>query len=289
MVALLKIYNKNYWVSIFGPILTFISPVIFCFLLTSVYTFSSNGSYTTLAFTVVPSLMYFMPYILMLITLPQAIFEVKNSILTKQLKSSSIKFWQIILVGVLFYVVCTIFSYFFSIFGFMLAGSINDFLYQEVLWAIKQIDFLTMSYVLFVNILVGCSFGAMIASISKKENLILIVGFFLLFVSLGFAGLVAPLILGRSFHPTFWYISYFDPLKYPISLNFEAFFSLPSDYNVYGSTIFDVGTPYKCMFASIISYPTIVFEPVDKILDLTIPYVEIVAFISIGFVFSTKG
>lgn len=289
MIALLKIYNKNYWVSIFGPVLTFIAPVIFCFLLTLVYTFRNYGTYVTLSFTVIPSLMFFMPYILMLITLPQAIFEVKNSILTKQLKSSSIKFWQIIFVGIVFYIIWIIFSYFFSIFGVMLAGSISDFLYSEVIWAIHQINFLTMIYVLFVNILVGCSFGAMIASISRTENLILVIGFFLLFVSLGFAGFVAPLILGKSFHPTFWYISYFDPLRYPISLNFEAFFSLPSDYNVYGSTIFDVSTPYKCMFASILSYPTIVFEPVDKILDLVIPYAEFVGFITIAFTFSTKG
>lgn len=288
MQALFKIYNKNYWVSVFGPILTFVAPIVICFLLSLVYTFSNGDNPVTLAFTVIPSLVFLTPYILMLITLPQAIFEVKNSILTKQLKSSSIKLWQIILVAIIFYVVCVIISFFFSMLGILLAGTINDFLYREIIWGFDQINFVILLYVLLINILVGCSFGAMMSSISKKETIILVIGFFLLFISLGFAGLIAPLILGKAFHPVYWYISYFDPLRYPISLDFEAFYSLPSDYNVYGSSMFDVGTPYKCMFSSILSYPINVFGPTDKVLNLVIPYVEIFAFISISFIFSNK-
>ena len=275
MRSLFKVYNKNYWVSIFGPILTFFAPFIVTLLICEVYTFKSREQPVTLSIVVIPALVFFSSYILMVLILPQAIVEIKNSILVKQLKASSIRTWQILFVGIIYYAITAIIAFVISVATARFLAVINSSMTEQIVYMFDQINWLEMFYVLIINILVGCSIGMFIGSVFVSNAVISLIGVLIIFVSCVLAGFLAPLILTPTQHRGIWYLSYADILRYPITSIYEAWFSKAGPYNTNASSLFDFSTNYSCMIADFVPYPFDVFKPVDKILNLVAPYATI--------------
>ena len=72
-----------------------------------------------------------------------------------------------------------------------------------------------------------------------------------------------------------WYISYVDIIRYPVTSMFEAWYSKAGAFNTNGSTLFDFSTSYAAMMADFAPVPFDVFTPVDKILNIVMPYATI--------------
>ena len=196
MKSLLRIYNKNYGVSGFGPILTCFVPVIITIWICEVYTFSTgNGDAISLCVVVMPCLVFLSSYILMILILPQAIFEIKMSILVKQLKASSIKTWQILFVGIVYYSIAALIAFFLSFAAARLIGVINPSSGDLIAYSFSQINWPTFIYVLVINLLVGCSLGMLFGSICTRPATVLLIGVIIIFLSCALAGFFAPLIL----------------------------------------------------------------------------------------------
>ena len=275
MRSLFRVYNKNYWVSVFGPILTFLAPFIITILICEVYTFSVQGNPITLSIVVIPCLVFLSSYILMILILPQAISEIKMSILVKQLKSSSIKTWQILFAGIVYYAAAAIVAFAIAVCTARLLGVIQPTMSSQIVYMFDQINWGEFIYVVVINILVGCSIGMLIGSVFVSTAVISLVGVLIVFVSCALAGFLAPLVLAPTQLKGLWYVSYVDVLRYPVTSMFEAWFSKAGPFNTNGSSLFDFSTNYTCMLADFVPYPFDVFKPADKILNLVMPYVTI--------------
>ena len=275
MRSLFRVYNKNYWVSIFGPILTFLAPLAVTILMCLVYTLSTGDGKITLSIVVIHCLIFLSSYILMVLLLPQAIFEVKASIFVKQLKASSIKMWQVLFVAIIYYAITSLIAVFISFGSARLLGVIVPDIEQEVSYSFSQINWPTFIYVIAVNILFGCSIGMLLGSVCTKSSVIALIGVLIVFLSCALAGFIAPIILSPTQHERLWYFSYIDLVRYPVTSVYEAWFSKAGPYNTNGSTLFDFSTTYSAMVADIVPYPFDVFKSYDKILNLVMPYVTI--------------
>ncbi len=273
MFSLIKIYNKNYWKSIFGPILTFVIPVIIVFLFLTAYNLHINST-TSIAIgeLIIPAIIFLTMYLLSLLILPQSIFELKNSIFSKMLVASSIKPWKIPIAGILFYSVLNIITVFISLASVLLCCLSSTEMLDITFFTFRQINWLDLIYVIFINLITAMSFGAMMGMVCKSVSVISLVGTLIVFLSIVLAGFLTPICLVPSQHPSLWYISYIDFVRYPVTSAFEAIYSKASTFNVYGSSIFDFSTPYYAQLNGLTSYPFLVLTPVDKILNMTVPY-----------------
>lgn len=281
MRSLWKMYNKNFWKSVFGPVLTFVIPTFVVILFLCVFDIPSNATtYILLSPCLVPSLIFLGMYSLSILIFPQSVSEIINSIFAKQLVASSIKKWMIPVAGVLYYAILNIFTIFFSFLGVYVSGLIMPNMHETMNWIFTQINWWAFIYTVLINVAMALTFGAMLGMICRSISVISLIGVLLLFVSLVLAGFICPIMLIPTQHPALWIVSYFDFIRYPVSMSFEAVFSHASTYNVYGSNLFDFSTPYYTQIMNLVSYPFEVLKPVDKILNMTVPYLVILGSVS---------
>lgn len=273
MWSLIKIYNKNYWKSIFAPILTFVIPILVPMLFICTFNLQiSKDSNLIIGPCIVPSVIFLTLWILSILILPQSIHELKNSIFAKQLVASSIKPWEIPVGGILFYAMFDIVTVAMSMFSVYLSGLFMIHCREQMFWIFTQIDWGEFIYVIFINLLTALSFGAMLGLVCKNVSTISLISTLLIFLSLVLAGFIAPIVISPSQHPALWTVSYFDFIRYPVTSAFEAIYGHASTYNVNGSSLFDFSTPYKAEIMSVAAYPFEILKPVDKLLNMTIPY-----------------
>ncbi|WEK83032.1 MAG: hypothetical protein L3I91_02780 [Mycoplasma sp.] len=272
MRALFRIYNKGYWFSVFGPILTFIIPLLYVLFISNVYIFLNNYELIPLFLAVYPTLIWTIPYLIMLLILPQAIFEIRDSVLIKQLKSSSVKLWQVVLVGLIFYSGVTIVSFFDGFISAYFLLFTQPKISSSVLWMYNQINFWELLYVIFANLLMGLSFGGLLGTVFKKSSISNLIGLSLVFFSIVLAGFATPITLAREQLPLIWFISYFDFIRYGSTMTFEAIYSHKCAYNLLGSGIFDFDRQYKTLISVLVDIPFNVFNKLDKILNFVVPY-----------------
>ena len=283
MGFLFKIYNKNYWASIFSPILTFVIPVVWMWLISTIFLFSNNGQYISLNVVLTPTALFTSLYVVLVLSLPQAVFEIKDSVLIKMLKTSSIKKWQILLVGVLYYSVAALISYIISLLISLIYSLTSETLRQTIFWMYTQVNWGCLIYVLFVNLILGASFGIMIASLTKTSSVIYFVGILVILLSIVLCGFGVPILIARDQMPFLWLLGYFDFIHYGVASSYEAMFASASTYNLYNSNIFDFSTKYVAMITGIIQYPFEVYYPYDKVLNIFLPFFMSIGFVAISF------
>ena len=276
MFHLLRIYNKNFWKSIFGPLITFLLPITFIWLIVSIYTFTYNYNPISLSSATIPTVIFTCSYIILLILLPQAIFEIKDSILIKQLKTSSIKLWHVLLVGLIYYSCMAVIAFFLSIISSIITP--EKFVIEQTLKMYSQTNWWMLLFVLFLNICMAGSFGTMIASVLKRSSTINMIGVSVIFLSLLLGGLMVPIMIASEQLPVVWYASYFDFIRYGTTQAYEALYSVPSKFNVFGSNMFDVSTPYEAFATDLVPIKFTILREHDKILNLSIPYLSTILF-----------
>lgn len=272
MKSLFVIFNKGYWRSIFGPFLTLVVPFLYATLICTIYTFTNEDKPISLFPALFPSLISTIPYMLMLLIMPQAIFEIRDSILIKQLKSSSIKLWQITFIGVLYYSICTFICYIVGFSVLFLLPVINSQNAELVHYIEKQINYGFFFYVLLINIMMGISFGAMLGTVFKTTSIISLIGLTIIFFSMVLAGFSTPIILSREQLPLVWWVSYADFVRYGSTQMYEAMYSKLGAFNLNASSLFDFKATYVTKIVSLVDMPFRVFLPYDKVLNFIMPY-----------------
>ena len=70
----------------------------------------------------------------------------------------------------------------------------------------------------------------------------------------------------------------FDFIRYGTTQAYEALYSVPSKFNVFGSNMFDVSTPYEAFATDLVPIKFTILREHDKILNLSIPYLSTIVF-----------
>ena len=146
-----------------------------------------------------------------------------------------------------------------------------------------QVNWGCLIYVVFVNLILGASFGIMIASLAKTSSVIYFVGILVILLSIVLCGFGVPILIARDQMPFLWLLGYFDFIHYGVASSYEAMFAHASTYNLYNSNIFDFSTKYVAMITGIIQYPFEVYYPYDKVLNIFLPFFMSIGFVAISF------
>ncbi|MGL4951931.1 MAG: ATP-binding cassette domain-containing protein, partial [Mycoplasma sp.] len=253
-------------------------------------------SFITPGFLIVPVLT------ILLVFMPQTIFEFKNSSILKRIGSTPVKPYIFLLSIALFNFIIVItavlflFGASFAVFAdeLMLTDNINTMSYLDVVTKGNWGDFI---YTLILTILTTTSIGIFVASISKSTLFIQSIGISILLVVF-FVGPVALPINIVASNQIVKSLGYIIPLKYPISMSIEAFtsgFGIGSPLNIASSSIWNINQEfwvYQADFSGSSKIPLIVFDKVEKILNHIMPYIWIALFsylTSATFTWSTRG
>lgn len=288
MRATLVLINKYFWRGYIGPIFAYIIPVILTLFIGRIVgpQFMIPGAY------LIPTLC------ILLVFMPQTVFEFKNSSILKRIGSTPIKPYKFLLAIAIFnfIIVSTAFIFLF-LFSFLifydsLNGIVNIrtnnpdggriWLEPDYLYMIRHANWVDFIYSAIVTIILGTLIGLFIASVSRSTLFIQSIGISLLLLVLFVGPVILPVSMVSSVDIV-RFIGYIVPLKYPISLAIESFTSgmFNSVINVQGSGIWDVNSNYEVIsvFNLLELGDTItVFTKADKIANIIMPWAFIIIF-----------
>lgn len=288
MRATLALINKYFWRGYIGPIFAYVIPVILTLFIGRIVgpQFMIPGAY------LIPSLC------VLLVFMPQTVFEFKNSSILKRIGSTPIKPYKFLLAIALFnFIIVTTAFIFLFLFSFLifydsLNGIVNVrtndptngriWLEPDYLYMIRNANWVDFIYSSIVTIVLGTLIGLFIASVSRSTLFIQSIGISLLLLVLFVGPVILPVSMVSSVDIV-RFIGYIVPLKYPISLAIESFTSgmFDSVINVQGSGIWDVNSNYEVIsvFNLLELGDTItVFTKADKIVNIIMPWVFIMIF-----------
>ncbi len=208
--SILELVNKFFWKSKIGPIGALVMPISFMLIYKimsylngheNIYIFTSGlSSYLTLS--IVP---------IAIITLPQIIVELKNSILLRKISISRVSAlnFSCLLIG--YIIIAQICSTLITILVYAICLNVD---------APKQfrtINWWNMLFAMFATALASLSFGYMCGVFIKKPTLPPLLGFIVLLISATLGGQFVPIhVIAQS--EACRIVTLFSPLTYPINL-----------------------------------------------------------------------
>lgn len=279
MKSLLALTNDAFWRGFFGPFFAFGFPIIFIAILGSMIgydlIFAGSIAISTMAIS--------------LTSMPQAIFEFKNSSLLKRIGSTPIKPYLFLLVTGFYYFFIMIISLTWSILFCMILfgsqywdlgkiiGTYSDDLgllsfnvrYLSFSKVLSSINWGNLIWGQLMAMLVGTSCAMMLVSISKSTLVIQTVGITIMITSLFLSGQVLPMSMARE--ETFiWYLGYFiSPFKASTSIFLES---------VNGDPFFTKLGNQEILYNFVLNSKEAYWTPnitTSNIFDLTKPYYAI--------------
>lgn len=290
MKALYKLINKYFWKGTIGPIFCFVIPSILLFFLGIIlgYEYILPGAFTLPILTTG------------LVFMPQSIYEFKSSSLLKRIGLTNVNSSRFLFV---------IFSYNFLIIilGIIMQFCISFLVFYDDLYTVssgilpvletiavtklsylgtlESVHWLSFIYSLFILIALTMVIGLYISSFSNSSLFIVSTGISVILITMFVGPAALPIyMVGRV--EAIKIIGYFWPLRYALGALIESFNGGSSDAlvanNLLGSSIWDVNTDYVIfdLFAtnSQANKHIVYFNRIDKILNLTMPYVLLVIF-----------
>ncbi|MBD5423035.1 MAG: ABC transporter permease [Mycoplasma sp.] len=203
--ATIQLINRHFWKSKIGPLSSLCIPL---FLMIIYKVVGRNGISIESG---LPSFLAFSILPLCLISLPQMIVEFKTSIILRKISISKITSWKFSLLVLsynLLAVLCSTLVIFLLFTIFLNVDAANY--YKTVNWG-------ELIYVL-LNIYVSClSFGLLLGVLINKINLVQIIAFIFIIVSITFSGQLIPMsVLSRS--EAIRYVALFSPLSYSLNM-----------------------------------------------------------------------
>lgn len=129
-------------------------------------------------------------------------------------------------------------------------------------------------YSLIMVIITCASLAFLIITVFKSTYLVQMVGIVILICVILTCGVVLPTsVIQHSPTSWLWGFTYAIPIKYPMNLAMESWYSTPTPFNEFGSSIFQLSVPYKSVLVmGDGSTPRLVFSEADKYLNLLMPY-----------------
>ena len=288
MRSVLLIINKYFWKGYIGPIFSFFVPLL-------LLVFIGRIVGPTM---IVPGAFMIPMISILLIFMPQSIFEFRNSTLLKRIGTTPIKPYKFLL-GISIFniiVVCVsfllLFVFSFAIFADSLSDNVTKFEISPMktfysptfVYMIKHADWGSYIYSCFLIIIMSVLIGLIIASVAKSTLFIQATGIALMLITFFVGPCILPISLVGSVDIV-KYLGYLVPLKYPISTAIEAFTSglNNSVININNSSIWNVDIPYLALDVLLSDgfnkNPEVeIFNKVDKILNISIPWILILVF-----------
>ena len=288
MRSVLLIINKYFWKGYIGPIFSFFVPLLLLIFIGRI-----------VGPTMIVPGAFMIPMIsILLIFMPQSIFEFRNSTLLKRIGTTPIKPYKFLL-GISIFniiVVCVsfllLFVFSFAIFADSLSDNVTKFeisptktFYSPTfVYMIRHADWGSYIYSCFLIIIMSVLIGLIIASVAKSTLFIQATGIALMLITFFVGPCILPISLVGSVDIV-KYLGYLVPLKYPISTAIEAFTSglNNSVININNSSIWNVDIPYLALDVLLSDgfnkNPEVeIFNKVDKILNISIPWILILVF-----------
>ncbi len=204
--ALIFLINKHFWKSKIGPIASLFLP-LFMMIVYKIIGESNNslfasGLATYFAFSILP---------VCLITLPQVIVELKNSIILRKLSVSKITPLKFNLILLSYYLIVLIVSNIAIIILYAI------FLNKEAHTYFNLFNWGELIYTLLLVYISSLSLGLLFGVIIKKTTYVQILGFIVMIISVSLSGQFMPLTVLAS-SDAIRYISLFSPLSYSLNL-----------------------------------------------------------------------
>lgn len=307
MKALIKIINTHFWKSILGPFFAFGFPIIFIAILGTLLGYAGMFG----------GLIIISSMSVSLTSMPQAIFEFKNSTLLKRIGVTPIKPWMFLLTATIYYTIIMIIATFFAMacgilifIGnmdvgkqitkiFVPPGASIDAIAPLVSYSFKtllsSINWGTFTFSLLLNILVGTSLGLFLVAISKSIMTLEGISVPVLIISEFLAAQALPLDMVRDID-AIWYLGYITPFKSTTALMFQslnpsvigvsgllnATASFPNGYYEMIVTdtpfnFFDLNSIYYVANSSSLDRMEVFSYP-ERILNLILPFIWIIFF-----------
>lgn len=274
MLTLLKLINKYFWRGYVGPFFSFGIPLILLVFIGRILGPS----------LLIPGI-YAVPVLAVLIIfLPQSIFEFKNSSLLKRIGTTHIspyKFLLAISLYNLFIVLISwiiLFSFSFAVFFDSLKNEatinpLTNTATPTFMYMITHGDWFGFFYSFFVLIVLSTTVGLWISSIGRSTLFIQSVGMAILLITFFIAPAVYSIAMVANVD-IIKYSGYILPLKYPISTMIESLTSglNNSIVNLNNSTIWDIQTNYGVVDILNNLEKTTAFTSGEKIANLVVPY-----------------
>ncbi|MDE5767051.1 MAG: hypothetical protein K2H56_00735 [Malacoplasma sp.] len=286
---LFKLINESFWKNFFGPFFAFIFPLIFIVILGSIlgYTQILAGS---LAIS---------PMSITLSSMPQMLFEFKNSSLLKRIGSTPIKPSLFIFVAVLFYFIIIVISIIWCIlFSFIMFATSNwdvgshafgstTILNPSFKTTLETVDWSGFIFSEFALLIVGLLMGMMLVSVCKSYVAIQAIGITVIIYSEFLCAMVLPLSTVKDI-PALWYIGYIlSPFKPSSNLILESwngnfsgieFVENSLVLNFTKSDIFNIHSSFYTIPIDNNTEAVEVLDLLEKTVSLILPFVWMIIF-----------
>ncbi|WEK83205.1 MAG: hypothetical protein L3I91_00690 [Mycoplasma sp.] len=282
MWTTLKIINKYFWKSMFGPGVIFIFGPLYLFTITS--TWSLLGIIKSPA--VIPTTLAMVITFIGLFCIPLTVNNLRTSMVMKRLGTSRITQLTFLFSLFVYYFIASIICYLWMLIsGFVIySNRISDytFIFSAIHWG-------DLLYSLTMNYLLAATIGIFILSFSKRNYVIGVTASVIVIFSFAFAGFATPINLihvyfWKGVQTTLFDIVYIDPFWYTSSLSYESFFHITDDYyNLYASSIFDITVPLIGKTIATSDSLAHILTSVDKLANLVVPILLIMGFSIIDF------
>lgn len=277
MRSILILINKYFWKGMIGPVFAYLVPMVLVLFIGRILGAS----------LIVPGVFMIPTLSILLIFMPQSVFEFRNSSLLKRIGTTPIKPWKFLL-GISIFNIVIVCSAFLLIFVFcfiVFADQLSD---KSQINSFRDLSYIQMiisadwgGYIYFnLQIILMCTLlGLFISAIAKSTLFIQCVGISIMLVSLFVGPCILPVALVGSVDVV-KALGYIIPLKYPISASIEAFTSgtTGSIVNLNSSNVWDIYSSYEVFNVMFLRDPSKgyiinVFSPVDKALNLSMPWI----------------
>lgn len=268
-IAIVSLINKFFWKSKIGPITTFALPLIFM----TIYNLISKDEKLVFV-NALPAFICLSILPITLITLPQMLVEIKQSIVLRRISTSSVKPIKYnLLVSSWFFIACICSTIIvFIIFLCFLNVDTSKFL--------SYINWGEVIYSLLMFYIVSISVGILIASLSKKSSVAQMIGIGIMFITLILGGQFIPIsVIGKI--EAIKYLSLFSPINYASSLLNNCLINpeFSESYDLGSGSIFSITDfSMEAQGAPGVSNRIIIISKWQKILNLIMPELIFIGF-----------
>ena len=265
-LSIVSLINKFFWKSKIGPLTMFLLPIGFMLIYYLIENNSNNDgpSFFVSAF---PAFIALTVLPITMISLPQMLVEIKQSIVLRRISTSSITAIKYnLIVASWFFLMCC-FSTLIIIIIFLCFLNTNA---PKELAHVNWGEFIFSIIMLFIS---AISTGILLASVSKKSATVQLVGLSILLLTITLAGYFVPIsVIGGI--DAIKYMSLFSPINYSTSLLNNTLI-LPIDG--ISQSIF-VFKDFSILSANPTDGPIVIIAAWQKVLNLIMPIIISISF-----------
>ncbi len=265
-LSIVSLINKFFWKSKIGPLTMFLLPIGFMLIYYLIENNSNNDgpSFFVSAF---PAFIALTVLPITMISLPQMLVEIKQSIVLRRISTSSITAIKYnLIVASWFFLMCC-FSTLIIIIIFLCFLNTNA---PKELTHVNWGEFIFSIIMLFIS---AISTGILLASVSKKSATVQLVGLSILLLTITLAGYFVPIsVIGGI--DAIKYMSLFSPINYSTSLLNNTLI-LPIDG--ISQSIF-VFKDFSILSANPTDGPIVIIAAWQKVLNLIMPIIISISF-----------